>query len=236
MLVNQRPILALIPARGGSKGLKRKNMYPVNNIPLVGYSLKAALDSKYIDKVYLTSDDEITLLYGKEMGAKPILRPEELSSDTASASSVVEHFFNFLPHDLLKQDPFVVYLQPTSPLRTSIHIDSALVKMIEQRHTKLVSVVQMSKTPFKSFLLNKHGTLQSLFNEEMTNQRRQDLPTVYTANGAIYIFCWSDFKQHKIFPSNDSYPYIMSEQDSLDIDTKEDLLLFKELIDFNQKE
>ena len=230
MLLNKRPILALIPARSGSKGLHEKNMRKVNGVPLVGYSLQAALNSKYINEVYLTSDDELTLSYGKELGATPVSRPVEFSTDTASANSVVEHFFNTLPESLLEQDPYIVYLQPTSPLRTSKHIDDALSKMMEQGFTKLVSVVEMAKSPFKSFVLDKHGCLQALFDEEMTNQRRQDIPLVYAANGAIYIFCLSDFNEKNAFPSNGSCPYVMNEKNSLDIDTKEDLLLLESSI------
>ena len=230
MSLNGRLVLALIPARGGSKGLHKKNMRKVNDIPLVGYSLKAALNSKYINEVYLTSDDERILLYGEELDAIPVSRPVEFSTDTASANSVVEHFFNTLSESLLEKDPYIIYLQPTSPLRTSKHIDDALSEMMEQGLTKLVSVVEMDKSPFKSFVLDKRGCLQALFDEEMTNQRRQDLPLVYAANGAMYIFRLSDFNERNAFPSNGSYPYIMNERNSLDIDTKEDLLLFESLI------
>ena len=88
----------------------------------------------------------------------------------------------------------------------------------------------MTKSPFKSFVLDKQGFLQTLFDEEMTNQRRQDHPSVYAANGAIYAFRLSDFNEKNAFPSNGSYPYIMNEKDSLDIDTKEDFLLLSKLI------
>jgi CMP-N,N'-diacetyllegionaminic acid synthase len=233
MLVNDHPILALIPARGGSKGLSGKNMRTVNGVPLVGYSLKAALNSKYINEVYLSSDDEATLLYGKEVGATPIFRSAEYSSDTASANSVVEHLINNLSKNLLKKNPYIVYLQPTSPLRTVKHIDDALREMMEQGLNKLVSVTQMSKSPFKSFLVDQDGCLQALFGEEMTNQRRQDIPTVYAANGAIYVFLYSDFKKKNAFPSNGAYPYIMNAEDSLDIDTPEDLSALKRIIKSN---
>ncbi len=233
MLVNEQPILALIPARGGSKGLSGKNMRTVNGVPLVGYSLKAALNSKYINEVYLSSDDEATLLYGKEVGAKPIFRAAEYSSDTASANSVVEHLINNLSKNLLKKNPYIVYLQPTSPLRSVTHIDDALREMMEQGLNKLVSVTQMSKSPFKSFLVDQDGCLQALFGEEMTNQRRQDIPTVYAANGAIYVFLYSDFKKKNAFPSNGAYPYIMNAEDSLDIDTPEDLSALKRIMKSN---
>ena len=230
MSLNGRLVLALIPARGGSKGLHKKNMRKVNDIPLVGYSLKAALNSKYINEVYLTSDDERILLYGEELGAIPVSRPVEFSTDIASANDVVEHFLETLPESLLKQDPYIIYLQPTSPLRTSKHIDDALGEMLKHDSNKLISVVEMTKSPFKSFVLDKQGCLQSLFDESKTNQRRQDLPSVYAANGAIYVFCLSDFYEKNTFPSNGSHPYIMNEIDSLDVDTKDDLEIFSQIV------
>ena len=233
MLLKDKPVLALIPARSGSKGLSGKNMREVNGLPLVGYSINSALDSKYIDDVYLTSDDKTILSYGKEVGVISVVRPDEFSTDTASANCVVEHFLNTLPESLVQQDPYIIYLQPTSPLRTSKHIDDALNKMLEQGLTKLVSVVEMTKSPFKSFVLDKQGRLESLFDETMTNQRRQDLPRVYAANGAIYVFRISDFRENNSFPSNGSYPYVMSETDSLDIDVEEDLDVFQQNINKN---
>ena len=230
MIAKQRPILALIPARGGSKGLLGKNMRKVQGVPLVGYSLRAALNSKLVNEVYLSSDDEVTLGYGKDAGAIPLYRPAEFSSDTASASTVVEHFFDNLPKRLLEKNPYIVYLQPTSPLRTAEHIDDALAEMMEQGFNKLVSVTLMVKSPFKSFLVDQDGCLKALFDEEMTNRRRQDLPAVYAANGAIYVFLYSDFKENNAFPSNGSLPYIMNEKDSLDIDTKEDLLALERIM------
>ena len=100
-LEKQRPVLALIPARGGSKGLVGKNMLNIKGIPLVGYSLRAALNSEVINEVYLSSDDEATLEYGEKLGAKVLFRPSELSSDNASANLVVEHFISNLPKSLL---------------------------------------------------------------------------------------------------------------------------------------
>ena len=113
------------------------------------------------------------------------------------------------------------------------HIDDALREMMEQGLNRLVSVTKMSKSPFKSFLVDQDGCLQALFGEEMTNQRRQDIPTVYAANGAIYVFLYSDFKKKNAFPSNGAYPYIMNAEDSLDIDTLEDLSALKRIMKSN---
>lgn len=222
MSISGKPIIALVPARGGSKGVPGKNMRKICGIPLVGYTIQAAMKSIYVDQVYITSDDEQTLSYGRSIGANTIHRPAEFSNDTASANSVVEHFLGTLTNSLIGKNPYIAYLQPTSPLRTAKHLDDAFIKMRARNLHKLISVVEMTDTPFKSFVLNQHGRLEALFDERMTNKRRQDLPVVYLPNGAIYIFPVSDFRHNNSFPSNGSYPYIMSKEDSLDIDTESD--------------
>ncbi len=222
MIKNKKIIIALIPARGGSKGVHRKNMREVNGHPLIYYTLQAAINSKYIDDIYLSSDDESTCAYGKKMGINVINRPKEYSSDMASANSVVKHFLSILPKTLREQNPFIVYLQPTSPLRTSKHIDNGFENMFQKNFMKLISVVEATKSPFKSFVVNKQGHLKTLFDEKMTNKRRQDLPSTYYPNGAIYVFQMSEFNKKEAFPSNGSYPYIMLQKDSIDIDIEED--------------
>lgn len=223
MSVNKRPVIGLIPARGGSKGVVRKNLRMIAGKPLIAFTIEAALKSRYIDYVYLSSDDDEILLSGKAMGVNLILRPVEFASDTATANEVVIHFFKEIPEKLIEQDPYIVYMQPTSPLRSAQHIDLALEQMEEQHAHTLVSVVEMAKSPFKSFSLDAKGRLQSIFDEKMSNARRQDLPKTYMPNGAIYIFRMSDFLDRAGFPSNGSVPFVMSEEDSIDIDTEEDI-------------
>lgn len=222
MSLDGRKVIALVPARGGSKGVLGKNMRLVKGMPLVGYTLKSALASSCVDTVYLTSDDENTLAYGASLGVRLINRPEFCSSDTACANSVVEHFLSVIQSEIADEDPYLIYLQPTSPLRTEADIDDALEKMVAGSHDSLISVTQMDKSPFKAFVLNDAGCLAALFDEKSTNMRRQDLPIVYMPNGAIYAFLVSAFRKANSFPSNGSYPYIMDEQKSLDIDKEED--------------
>jgi len=223
MTANKHPVIGLIPARGGSKGLPRKNMRIIASRPLCEFTVQAALESRYIDFVYLSSDDEEILSCGSAMGAQPVRRPAEFVSDTASANDVVTHFFRELPERLAAQDPYIVYLQPTSPLRTARHVDLAVEQMQAQHVHTLVSVVEMANSPYKSFSVDTQGRLQSLFDEKLSNARRQDLPKIYMPNGAIYIFRMSDFLQREGFPSNGSIPFVMSEADSIDIDTEEDV-------------
>lgn len=223
MSVNKHPVIGLIPARGGSKGVLRKNMRMVAGKPLVEFTIQAALHSRYIDYVYLSSDDDEILLCGNSMGARPIRRPAEFASDAASADDVVRHFFKEIPEQFVEQNPYIVYMQPTSPMRSARHVDLALEQMETEAVHTLVSVVEMTKSPFKSFSIDANGRLQSIFDEKMSNARRQDLPKTYVPNGAIYIFRMSDFLDRGGFPSNGSVPFVMNEADSIDIDTEEDI-------------
>tara|TARA_B110000014_G_C20126876_1_gene601414 strand:+ start:3911 stop:4615 length:705 start_codon:yes stop_codon:yes gene_type:complete len=229
--MNIRPtFIGLIPARKGSKGLLNKNMLHLNNKPLVQYTITAAVDSSLLEEVRVSSDDLSVLTLAESFQAKTLLRPEEFSSDEASAEEVVNHFITTLSKNITYEDHFIVYLQPTSPLRNSFHIDKAINILLQHNAKSLMSVTHMRKSPFKSFVLSESGQLQSLFDEKMSNARRQDLQDVFIPNGAIYIFSIQEFIDRKGFPSNGSIPFIMSEDDSIDIDEKEDLLRAEKLL------
>ena len=143
--------------------------------------------------------------------------------DSATAEQVVKHFLDELPERLFSEDAYIVYLQPTSPLRTSEHLENAFELMEQKQQHILVSVSELEKSPFKSFLIDEQGRLQSLFEETMTNARRQDLPAVFAPNGAIYIFRASDFLSRNAFPSNGGLPFVMSQRDSIDLDSEADI-------------
>jgi len=203
--------------------VRGKNFRSVGGQPLIYYTLRAALDARDIDEVFVTSDDQAILAYAAELGANPVERPERFATDTASAVDVVNHFIATLPADLLQQNPYIVYLQPTSPLRSATHIDAATALMGQMQLHTLISVVELEKSPYKSFLVSPDGLLRSLFDERLSNARRQDLPKTYLPNGAIYIYRVSDFIERSGFPSNGSIPFIMKQDDSLDIDCEEDM-------------
>jgi len=223
MTLSTSPVIGLIPARGGSKGVSGKNMRKIAGKPLIDFSILAAQQSSYIDSVYLSSDDQAILRHAQTMGATGIVRPDEFATDTASAVGVVEHFIGTLPNTLLQEDPYIVYLQPTSPFCTARHIDDALEQMLAANAQSLMSVSETEKSPFKMFTLDAKGHLQSLFDEKLSNARRQDLPAVFAPNGAIYVFRVSEFKARGGFPSNGSMPFVMNANDSLDIDTEDDI-------------
>ena len=222
--------IGLIPARKGSKGLKNKNMLPLNKKPLVQHTFEAAKSSSYIDEVWASSDDLTILSLADSMNIKGLKRPKKFATDQSSSVDVVNHFINSIPDNLNYEKTYIVYLQPTSPLRNSSHVDEAINQLIEQNNKSLTSVMRLRKSPFKSFVISESGNLQSLFNEQLSNARRQDLQDAYIPNGAIYIFTIAEFLSRKGFPSNGSLPYIMSSNDSIDIDDLEDLKIADNLL------
>lgn len=212
--------IGLIPARGGSKGVNRKNLRYVAGKSLLAHTVDAARGSRNISEIYLSSEDTEIQEAGKALGCKLVLRPTALAQDESSATDVVLHFFE---HAGLVGDPWIIYLQPTSPFRTAAHIDGAISAMTGAGAESLVSVVKLEKSPFKSFTFDENGRLKSLFEEQFSNYGRQQLPNAYIPNGALYIFRKSLFLSRGGFPSDGSLPYIMSQADSADIDTESDL-------------
>lgn len=223
-MIANHPVLALVPARGGSKGVPRKNLRVLAGKPLVVWTLEAALDASVVDAVYLSSDDSEILACGLQVGAIALERPAVAASDTASALDVVDHFIATLPATLVELDPYLVYLQPTSPCRNARHINAALAAMAAVGAHTVLSVVEPDKSPYKSFGLDGQGRLKSLFDERLSNARRQDLPKTYFPNGAIYVFRLSDYRTRGGFPSDGSLPLVMDMDASIDIDTEDDFL------------
>jgi CMP-N-acetylneuraminic acid synthetase len=152
-----------------------------------------------------------------------------LATDDALAADVVLHFLRSVPF-VYESDPIILYLQPTSPLRTAAHIDKALADMMRGNAPGVVSVVELMRSPFKSFRIDAKGYLQALFSEAETNLNRQALPRTFAANGAIYAFRASKFLEKRGFPSNGSLPLVMSEEESIDIDSQDDLLEAEQII------
>lgn len=229
MTFKQIPVIALIPARGGSKGVPRKNLRMAGGRPLISYTIDAALKSKFIDRVYVSSEDDEILDVASTLGVCPLRRSDSAARDTSSANMVVLDFIDRLTTAEIEIDPFIIYLQPTSPLRTALHIDNAFLQMEDHDNYRLISVVELKKSPYKTFILSKGGVLEALFDESITNANRQSLPEAYYPNGAIYIFKVSDFLKNKNFPSNGSLPFIMTERESIDIDTEEDLIMLEKI-------
>lgn len=218
-MINNKKIIAIIPARGGSKRLPRKNILPLAGKPLMSWTIEAALASKYIDKVIVSTDDiEIQKVAQKAGADVPELRPENLSTDTATTQDVIFYTLDKFSND----EDIVVILQPTSPLRNHTHIDDALELFERKKASSIISVTPCEHPPQWSNTLPINGSLYN-FIIPQNSQRSQDLEKYYRLNGAIYIYDTIKYKaDNNISFCNESYAYIMENKHSIDIDTKND--------------
>lgn len=218
--------IAIIPARGGSKGIPRKNIKKLNGKPLIAYSIEAALNSKNIDKVILSTDDEEISRIGKSYGAEIIKRPLEISGDETPTEHVIEHAINWLEtHQNYKSD-IILLLQPTSPLRNNTDIDNSLRIFFEDDLDSLLSV-----TSFDGFIWKSNGKKVFPINYDFKNRpRRQDKENEFLENGAIYIFKTELFKKFKNRLFGKIGIYSMSREFSTEIDNDFEFWICEEII------
>lgn len=221
--MKNRTFLAIIPARGGSKRLPRKNVLDLNGKPLIAWSIEAGVKSSYINKVLVSSDDSEILEISKQYGAETIIRPDELASDTATTFDAIKHSIeNSEPYD------YVVLLQPTSPLRDTKQINEAIDLLIEKNADAIVSVCEMDHSPLWSNTLDDSLSMQGFLKNEVLNKRSQDLETYYRLNGAIYI-CKTEklLEEESFFLKENIFAYVMDRESSIDIDEEIDFKIAK---------
>jgi len=225
-MINDKKVLAIIPARGGSKRLPGKNILPLADIPLIGWTINAAINCSSIDKVIVSTDCQEIADVSKSFGADvPFVRPKDLSNDFASSIAVVLHSIDFIVNSGWKPD-LIVLLQPTSPLRTSFDIDNAFGLYNDKNADSIVSVCESEHSPIWANVLPENMLMSNFLPKEHLNRRSQDLPTYYRLNGAIYIANVLELIKYKSFimPDN-TYAYIMDKEHSVDIDTYLDFKL-----------
>jgi CMP-N-acetylneuraminic acid synthetase len=218
---------AIITARGGSKRLPRKNVLDLAGKPLIAWTIEAAKRVSKIEDIIVTTDSEEIEQVANEFGARvPFKRPEYLSNDTATSFDVVKHCLDYLNEVEDKQVEYLILLQPTSPLRTNEDLEKAILLLEEKGASAVVSVCPTEHSPLWSNTLDESLSLDSFLRDEVKNTRSQDLPSFYRLNGAIYICKVSEFlKEKSFFLSKNSFAYVMSTEDSVDIDTKLDFIV-----------
>jgi len=221
-----KKVLAIIPARGNSEGLKKKNIYPLNNKELIAYTIEAAKNSKYITDVYVNSDNEEILSIAKKYKTKTYKRDANLALNDTPSQDVV---YDML-HTLKEHYDTIVLLQPTSPLRDTQDIDDSLNLFYTNGAEALISMYRPQHSPLKAFMLNEDNYLQGVVNNQYPFMPRQKLPAAYYPNGAIYIIQTDIFLQNKGFFSEKTIPYIMDEYKSIDIDTISDIKKVEKLL------
>jgi N-acylneuraminate cytidylyltransferase len=224
-MFSQKKILAVIPARGGSKGVPGKNIRPAGGKPLIAWIIEAAKKSKYIDRLILSSDDrdiiDVSVKHGCEA---PFVRPPELARDESSVSDVIVHALN----NITGYD-FVLLLQPTSPLTLTQDIDGFIKSCINSGARSMVSVTESDKSPYWMFHMDNDSRLCFILGQNHLNARRQDLPQAYIPTGAIYMAQAAWFLENRSFYSDSTIGYVIPKDRSLDIDSELDFK-FLELI------
>jgi CMP-N,N'-diacetyllegionaminic acid synthase len=222
-------IAAIIPARGGSKRLPRKNVKKLNGMPLIAHTIIAALGSKKVNHVFVSTEDREIAAIAEEFGATVSIRPERLAEDNVQNSEVIAHFLNHVTDDI----DCIVLLQPTSPLRNSDDIDNCLA-LFEQENVKSVSsVTSVDYHPYKSFFVDEKQLIALCFDENKIEARHQDLPVMYRQNGAIHVVGVSDFLSENRFVQRPCKAYVMPMERSVDIDNERDLILAATLLNSN---
>ncbi|WP_076419629.1 acylneuraminate cytidylyltransferase family protein [Colwellia sp. UCD-KL20] len=228
MILNKR-LFAFIGARSGSKGLVDKNIKMFHGKPLIAWTIEAALNSEYIDKVFVSTDSDKYAEICQQYGAEVIDRPEYLSNDDSSLAEALQHAYEQIKA-LHGEFNIALNLQATSPLRTRKHIDEAieLYTSRDNEELRLFSCYQLEPKYAWIMKCNEQGYAHFVDNNEQikTHHARQKNNSIYMPNGAIYILPTNDLSK---FYNNTSIPYVMNQAESIDIDTIQDFELAEQL-------
>lgn len=226
-MIHGYSVLALIPARGGSKGIPRKNLQVLGGKPLLEWTIQAALASQHIDRLIISSEDPEILALARSLGCEaPFVRPTELAEDTTPGILPVLHALEALPGF-----DYVVLLQPTSPLRTVSDIDGCLQFCLAHGAPACVSVTEPDHNPYWMYTLDARDRMHPLLATDATIVRRQELPTVYALNGAVYVAQVDWLREQRSFLTSETVAYPMPRERSLDIDTPLDLRIAAALLE-----
>jgi CMP-N,N'-diacetyllegionaminic acid synthase len=221
-------ITAIIPARGGSKGIPRKNIQKLGGKPLISYTIEEALKSKYLDHVFVSTEDPEIAKVSKECGVQVIDRPTALAKDTSKTVDAILHAVEYLEGEGIRPR-IIVLLQPTSPLRNAEDIDAAVKLFLGNECDSVIGVCEPDHSPFWCFTLSGKY-LQPLFDKKFDNTRRQDLPRVVIPNGAIYVSSPEFIQKYGGFYGDQTIPYCMPPERSIDIDTPLDFAIVEALM------
>jgi CMP-N,N'-diacetyllegionaminic acid synthase len=224
-MINERSVLGVIAARGGSKGLPGKNVADLAGKPLVAWSVAAAHGSRHLDRVILSSDDADIIAAAREAGCEvPFVRPENLSGDEARIEDALIHALD----NVAENFDYLVLLQATSPFRQAEDIDAAIACCARTGAPACVTVVDSGKSPYWMFQLGEDQRLAPVL-PGGTKKHRQQLPRSYAPTGAVYVAEVSWFREHMTFYAAETVGQVMPPERSIDVDTPLDLKLARAL-------
>ena len=230
-MINDKKILGLIPARGGSKRLPNKNILPLGGKPLIVWAIMAAQASRYIDRIILSSDDQeiikIARLHGCDV---PFVRPAELSTDKSDSSSVALNALDNLEESF----DYLALIQPTSPFVQGADIDGCIDLCIARNANSCVSVSEASKPPFWTYTIDEKDKLNTVMGD-IDNRPLQHtgIPTYYTLNGSVFVAKTDWLRKRRDFVGQGTVAYQMEKKRSIDIDTQWDLTLAETLLNMD---
>ena len=230
-------ILYLITARGGSKGVPKKNIKILGELPLIAYKIKSIQKSRFAGRIILSTDDEEIAKIGKEFGAEvPFLRPDYLATDTSSSVDVVIHAMDWIEQNENKKYDYLCLVEPSSPFATYEDYDNAIQELLDSNVDTLLSVKEVEVNKIFIHELTKDYKMDKFYEAilNLKNQRRQDFEKQYTMNGCIYIAKWDYLKERRMFHSINSKAYIMDEKYSVEIDTIDNFNYAEYLIKTNK--
>jgi len=227
--MNKLEILAIIQARGGSKGIPRKNLYPLAGHPLIAYSIESALNSRYISRIIVSTDDDKIAKTAREYGAEtPFERPVELATDSAVDYPLFMHALDWLFKNEQYKPDVIVQLRPTSPLRPSGLLDRAISVLFDKPDADCVRGVTVPRqNPYKMWRINNNeGTLEPLIKSDFIepyNMPRQFLPVTYWQTGHVDVVRYDTISKKKSLSGDKIYPVLIDQEYCVDIDTEKDL-------------
>jgi CMP-N,N'-diacetyllegionaminic acid synthase len=226
-MIQGSSILAVIPARGGSKGVPHKNLREIAGKPLIAWAIEAGRQSQYIDRLILSSEDPEIIRIAQSWGCEaPFVRPAELARDETPGIEPVLHAVSALP----ERYDYIMLLQPTSPLRLAEDIDSCVETCLRHHAVACITVNEVDQHPLWMCRLDDSRHLVPLIDQKSLPDRRQDLPKVYILNGAVYVARTAWLQQHRTFLTAETVAHIMPRERSVDVDTELDLKICQLLL------
>ena len=225
-MIQSKRVLAIIPARSGSKGIRDKNIREMNGRPLMGYTIDACIKAGFFDDIIVSTDSRLYQQKAVELGASvPFLRPPYLSGDEAASGDVILHTINEMKK-LGKEYDYFMLLQPTSPLRNEEHISESMKLLFEKQADSVISVCPNDCKCYLSVEITETGEMKAP--DPLKKQiRRQDVKSGFRINGAIYLTSVPNFLNFGNFYTGKTYPYLMNPLNSLDIDDNDQFYLAK---------
>ena len=220
-------VLGVIPARGGSKGIPKKNLVDICGRPLIAYSIDAATKSQNLTTFIVSTDsDEIADVATRHGALVPFRRPAEISNDAASSFDVIMHALDYMEFESNSVYDAVMLLQPTTPMRTAATIDAAISQLLNSDCDSVVSVVDVGANhPYRMYKLNDKNTLVDLLTNDDPMMPRQKLPRVYIRSGDIYVTRRECLMQKRSLIGVASTAIVINPEDTVNIDTVEDLII-----------